>query len=257
MYKKIYVEITNNCNLNCSFCIKNKRENKFITKDEFSIILEKLQGFTKYLYFHVLGEPLMHPYINELIDMASKDYFVNITTNGFLIKRIENNKNIRQINISLHSFNGSISLDKYLENIFLVCDKLAQNTYINYRMWTKKDERIIRALEDKYKVKIEGSMKLTKNIYFSVSDEFIWPDLDNDLNNEDGKCLGLIDQFGILVDGTIIPCCMDSKGDINLGNIYRDNLKDILKSKRVATIKRGFKNGKRIEELCKHCGFKR
>ena len=102
-YKKVYIEITNNCNLNCSFCIHNKRTPKFMSMDEFKIILSKLKGYTKYLYFHILGEPLLHPYINEFINEASKDFYVNITTNGYLIKNIKDNKNIRQINISLHS----------------------------------------------------------------------------------------------------------------------------------------------------------
>ena len=89
-FKKVYLEITNGCNLNCDFCIGNKRDKKFITKEEFNILMDKLEGYTKYLYFHVMGEPLLHPNINELIDMAVSRYFINITTNGYLIKRIEN-----------------------------------------------------------------------------------------------------------------------------------------------------------------------
>ena len=76
MFKKVYVEITNNCNLDCSFCIKNKRDKKFISLDEFKILLNKLDGYTKYLYFHVMGEPLLHPDINKLIELASKRYFI-------------------------------------------------------------------------------------------------------------------------------------------------------------------------------------
>jgi len=97
MYKKVYLEITNNCNLNCSFCIKNKRKPKYMSFDEFKIILEKLEKHTKFLYFHILGEPLLHPNINEYIDYASNKFNINITTNGYLIDRVKNNKNIRQI----------------------------------------------------------------------------------------------------------------------------------------------------------------
>ena len=103
-FKKIYIEISNGCNLNCDFCIKNKRKNKFITVDEFKIILNKVKDYTVYLYFHILGEPILHPIINELINIASIDFKVNITSNGYLIDRIKDNKNIRQLNISLHSF---------------------------------------------------------------------------------------------------------------------------------------------------------
>ena len=101
MFKKIYVEITNNCNLSCSFCNENKRTKEFITIDKFNILLDKLRGYTDFIYFHLMGEPLMHPKINELIDLASKSFKINITTNGYLLDKIKNNKNIRQINVSL------------------------------------------------------------------------------------------------------------------------------------------------------------
>lgn len=145
--KKIYVEITNKCNLSCEFCIQNKRNSIFMNKNNFEIVLDKLKNTTKYLYLHVLGEPLLHPKINEFINLASKNYFVNITTNGYLIKRIIDNKNIRQINISLHSYNEKYnkSLNNYLQDIFDVTDKLKKYTYINYRIWVNslyKDEII-------------------------------------------------------------------------------------------------------------------
>ena len=139
MYKKIYIEITNNCNLKCDFCIKNDRNNKFMTIDEFYTILDKVRGYTKYLYFHILGEPLLHPKINEFIDIASKNYNVNITTNGYLIDRVKNNKNIRQLNISLHSFSDvyGVTLEDYMNNIFNIVDELSKHTYISYRFWLK------------------------------------------------------------------------------------------------------------------------
>ena len=117
-FKKIYVEITNACNLNCDFCIKNKRHSKFISIDEFKLLLDKIKDYTNYLYFHVLGEPLLHPKINELIDIASDNFKINITTNGYLIDRIKDNKNIRQLNISaLPSFISFVLATLY--NLFV------------------------------------------------------------------------------------------------------------------------------------------
>ena len=142
MFKKIYLEITNNCNLDCSFCIGNKRSKKFIDIEQFNVLLSKIEGFTKYVYFHVMGEPLLHPKINDLIDLASSKYFVNITTNGYLIKRIENNKNIRQVNISLHSFDTKYnkSFDEYISDVFNSVDKLVENnTYVKYRVWVNSE----------------------------------------------------------------------------------------------------------------------
>ena len=261
MFKKIYLEITNNCNLDCSFCVKNKRDKKFIDMKDFELILDKLKGYTKYLYFHVMGEPLLHPYINDLIDLASKDFFINITTNGYLIKRIENNKNIRQINISLHSFDDKYkkSFDEYINDIFDTVDKLIlNNTIVKYRLWVEgvyKND-IIKRLETKYGIKIDSdSVKLADNVYYEVEEEFIWPSLDNDYYCEKGSCRALRDHIGILVDGTIVPCCLDSEGKIKLGNIYKNEINDIINSGLFKEMKQGFLNNKKIHELCRKCNF--
>ena len=262
MFKKIYIEITNNCNLNCDFCIGNNRTKKFISKDEFNQVLDKVEGYTKYLYFHVMGEPLLHPDINELIDVASNRYFINITTNGYLIKRIEDNENIRQVNISLHSYDIKYkkSLDSYLEDIFNVSDKLVVNgTYVKYRLWVGNENRdtIISKLEEKYNVIIgdNKSIKLSNNVYYEVEEEFIWPSLDNDYYCEEGSCMGCRTHIGILVDGTVVPCCLDSAGVINLGNVYKQDLNDIIGSEIFNSLKKGFMENKKIHELCKKCNF--
>ena len=261
MFKKVYVEITNNCNLDCSFCIKNKRTKKFIDIEDFKIVLDKLKEYTKYLYFHIMGEPLLHPHINELIDLASKDYYVNITSNGYLIDRIKDNKNIRQVNISLHSYDEKYkkTIDEYIENIFTSVDKLlVNNTIVKYRMWVDGVNKsyIINKLEEKYGKKIDSdSVKLADNVYYEVEHEFIWPSMDNDYYSEEGSCRALRDHIGILVDGTIVPCCLDSEGTIKLGNIYKNEINDIINSDLFKEMKKGFQNNKKIHDLCKKCNF--
>ncbi len=259
--KKVYIEITNNCNLDCNFCIKNTRKSMFMSENNFKVILSKLKNTTNYLYFHVMGEPLLHPFINEFIDIATNNnYFVNITTNGYLIKRIINNKNIRQINISLHSFDIKYnkSLNDYINDILEVAEYLKEYTYINYRIWVNSPykKEIIKLLEDKYDTTITKHTKLHHNTYIDFDSEFIWPDLANNYYNEVGTCYALRDHLGILVDGTVIPCCLDSKGIINLGNIFEYNIEDIKRSERYKKMLQGFRNNKKCEELCKHCRFK-
>lgn len=262
MYKNVYVEITNTCNLSCDFCIKNKRNNKFMSINEFEIILKKLKGLTNYLYLHVLGEPLLHPNINELINLAvTYNYKINITTNGYLIDKIIDNKNINMINISLHSYNEkyNIPLYVYLNNIFKVVDKLIKNnTLVNLRLWVnnKYNNEIIKQINEYYHTNIKlEKCTIKKNLYLDFNKNFIWPDLNNNYYNKSGKCYGLITHFGILVDGTIIPCCLDSKGIINLGNIFNNNINEILNSNRCINMINNFKNNKKVEELCKHCKF--
>ena len=263
--KKIYLEITNGCNLNCDFCIKNKRKITNISFDNYKYIIDKIKDYTDEIYLHVLGEPLMHKEINEFIDYAyNKGLLVNITTNGYLIKRIKDNKHIHRLNISVHSYNikYGILLSEYLDNIFEVIDKLRSETFISLRLWinSKDNDKVLDYINKRYntninKVNDNEKIKVTNNLIIDTFHEFIWPDLSNNYYSEYGRCMALKRHIGILSDGTIIPCCLDSKGVINLGNIYENNLDDIFNSPRVKSMLDGFKKGYKCEELCRHCKF--
>lgn len=266
MFKKIYIEITNNCNLDCNFCIKNKRSKKFMTLDEYSKVLENIKPYTKYVYLHLMGEPLLHPKINEIIDMTSDIAInVNITTNGYLIDRVVSNKNIRQINVSLHSFDDKykINLDDYLNKVFDACEILNNNgTIINYRLWvnSKYYQEIINKLKEKYNTKIKfnhnGNFTLKDNIFVSKKEEFTWPTLNsNEEGGSIGTCLALKDHIGILSNLDVVACCLDSNGDISFGNLNDISLSDILSSKKFLKLKNEFEHNIKSEKLCQNCNF--
>lgn len=263
--KKIYLEITNRCNLSCPFCIKNQRPIKDLSKEEYQFIINKIKNYTKELYLHVLGEPLIHPDINYFINYAKENnLLVNITTNGYLINNIKDNHNIHKLNISLHSFNENYHVDfiTYLNNIFNVIDNLKDKTYITIRLWIKNKytSKILEYINKRYNTNItditdNSKLKITNNILIDTFHEFIWPDLNNNYYSEEGSCMGLKNHIGILSDGTIIPCCLDSLGIINLGNIFSDKIVDIFNKDKVKKMINGFNNNKKVEELCKHCHF--
>ncbi len=258
-FKKIYIEITNICNLNCPFCSIDDKQKKEMSLREFESILNKIDDYTDYLYLHVKGEPLLHSKFNEILKLCKKyKKKVNITTNGTLLNKRFNyilNSSVRQINISLQSL---INLD-YLYDIIKSVDILSKNSIqIQYRMWVKNEyeKNIVNILEEHYNTKIQGkNTKLSENIYFNIDKEFIWPSLENSFINSQGTCYGTRSHIGILVDGTIIPCCLDSNGIINLGNIFEDDLEKIINSERFIKMKTDFQNNKICEELCKKCGF--
>ena len=106
MYSRVYVEITDICNRNCSFCPGTKRPLRRMSIEEFETVTDKLQNVTKYLYFHVMGEPLTHPDLTSFIRIArQKGYRPAITTNGTLLSRrgkeiVE--AGIYKVNIILH-----------------------------------------------------------------------------------------------------------------------------------------------------------
>ena len=271
-FKKVYIEITNVCNLNCSFCIKDNRIRKSMSVYEFENILKKVDGYTDYIYLHVKGEPLIHNNLDEILSLTSRyNKYVNITTNGVFLKDkvdiLKKYNNIRQINISLHSENNKTN---YVEDIMEAVDKL-KNIFIVYRFWALKnnklDNKMLEYLEkikekyfindDMYNKIIKGNnIKIDNNIYINKAKEFEWPSLSNNYYNECGFCYGLKNQIGILVDGTITICCLDSFGVSNLGNIFNDNMEKIIDSQKVKNIIKGFNDRKVYLDICKHCSYK-
>ena len=270
-YKKIYIEITNICNLACSFCSIDNRVKETMSADRFEEVMKKINNYTDYVYLHVKGEPLLHPMLKEILDICYKyKKHVNITTNGVLIDKVIDilmHPSVRQINISLHSENNK---DNYLEDINKNVEKLKDKIVI-FRYWTLENEKldekstkIVDNLKNYYKLspeiveklKIEKHVKIRDNLYVDKALEFVWPSLDNDYYNEVGTCYALKDQLAILVDGTVVPCCLDSSGIIKLGNIFEESMDDIINSKRYQDMLMGFRNRKCSEELCKKCSFK-
>ena len=257
-FKKVYVEISNICNLSCPFCLKSTKEKRSLSIDEFDVIINKLKPYTKYLYFHVLGEPLLHKDINLFINNLG--YFVNITSNGYLINKLQSK--IRQINISLHSFNERYnkSLNEYLDDIYKYYLNNYENTYINLRLWSKSKylNDITNYLNNKFNIKIDlslNNMKLSDNLFLNIDNEFVWPDDNKSDQIYFGKCYALKDHIAILSDGTIVPCCLDGNGKIMLGNIFNDDLKDVFSSSNYKKLEEELSNGIRSNKLCQKCNF--
>ncbi len=274
MFKKIYIEITNICNLNCKFCPDTKRIKKNMSLQEFTKIINKIKGYTNLVYLHVKGEPLLNDNLPLFLDvLENNNLLCNITTNGILLKEkvdiLNKSQAVRQINISLHSaIQNDLDVDKYMDNILNAVDKL-NNKIISLRLWNLKDikdndlnDKIINKLSTHYKtdnlkekLKENNSIKVKNNIYINEDTEFVWPDINNKEINKEGRCLALKDQIAILVDGTVVPCCLDNNGDIPLGNIFTESLEDILNKDITKKIKNSFENKKIVCKLCKTCGF--
>jgi len=270
MYKKVYVEITNQCNMHCSFCHGHSRAPKQMSLDEFAYIIDKLKGQTQYIYYHLMGEPLTHPLLPAFLKLANdRGYKSIITTNGTLLHKRQNEllgAGLHKVNISLHSFeNGNDdSHCKYITELADFAKNAAnQNTIVVFRLWNKgydngKNEAALSILRQNISgewVENTRGIKVRDRIFIEYGDRFEWPDSNADIKGERFYCYGLKDQFGILVDGTVVPCCLDSDGVIDLGNIFTKDIKSILNSKRSTDIVEGFKCGKASEELCKRCGY--
>lgn len=263
-FKKVYIEILNYCNLNCKFCEKTKKEKRIMNIEEFSKIISEVKKYTEYIYLHVQGEPLLHPNLKEFLEIAYQNNIkVNMTTNVTLLEQnidlLINSKSLRQINLSLQALQTLPNKEKYYDSII----KLIKNNteiYLSLRFWGNFDNQDVLEEIAYFTKKLNKSIdlketnKLMPRVFFSLDEEFKWPNLNDPFNTETGHCKA-ITQLGILSDGTVIPCCLDKDGIIDLGNIYEQSLDDIINSNRYQSFLNNFRKGIITEELCKHCTF--
>ena len=272
MYSRAYVEVTNICNMNCSFCHGHIRSPRQMTEEEYARVLEQLKGKTKYIYHHLMGEPLVHPKLPRFIQMASQAGFhPMITTNGSLLDRRGDElliQGLHKINISIHSFEGEHREEHshYIQKVADFAKKAGtRGIKVSLRLWNKGcDEGRNQIAMDVLKasfpdpwVENTRGYRLRDGVFLEWGDRFAWPDQNAPDGGENLTCRGLLDHFGILCDGTVVPCCLDSDGVIALGNVFREELSDILASPRAKAMVDGFRCRKAVEDLCRRCGYAR
>ena len=267
LFKRIYIEITNICNLNCSFCPKLLRKPEEMSPDKFSHVLSQVNDYTDYIYLHVKGEPLAHSEIDKILticDMFNKK--VNITTNGTLLQSkkeiLKKHKCVRQLNISLQSYEKPENPDAYINSVLSSAQELSEYFMISLRLWTfdKKNivnDLIIKKLSEKYALDLSKNRSvLAENIFLNLSETFEWPSLSLPDYGENGSCQGTRTQIAVLSNGDVVPCCLDAEGIICFGNIFKSALPEILQTKRFTEMSTNIKRHKLTEKLCRHCSYR-
>ncbi len=272
-FRKIYVEISNICNLRCAFCPGTKRSPGRMTAQRFSALLPKLRPYTDYLYFHLMGEPLCHPELGAFLALAGEYGFkVIITTNGTLLRSQQelllSSPALHKVNISLHAFEANdlaVPFDRYLQDCFAFGQASAGKKLVVYRLWNDGgqdllNDRILRTAEAYFPFPWADQRKgkrLSDGVFLEHGDRFDWPDLAANEGDKKLFCYGLRDQLGVLWDGTVVPCCLDHEGDIPLGNLFEEEMDAILSSPRAKALYDGFSRCEAVEELCRKCGYAR
>lgn len=282
-FHRVHVEVTNICGLACSFCPPKNQSSKTMSLELFEKVLRELKPYTKTLAFHVMGDPLTLSNLALYLDLAFKHGFeVELTTSGYYLKKTPDSTlfhpSVRQINISLNSYNKNslnMSFEEYMDGVLTVCKKKLKShpkPFINLRVWNLDEQFSEMAFNEKlfgvikqffdvefdieniHKNKIK-SIRLDSKVLLNFDSYFEWPSLDS-THQSHASCYGLRSHIGILANGTVVPCCLDAEGIINLGNASETPLKEILDSQRSREIVQGFKVEKAVEELCLKCSYK-
>ena len=281
-FKRVYIEISNICNLQCSFCPVVDRDKQVMPCELFDRVLSQVAPLTEQVCLHLMGEPLAHPDFESIIRLCEKHQVkVNLTTNGILLNRyrdlLSTSECFHQINFSIHSFKDNFkdkSITPYLSDI-LNFSKLAferrPELYINYRLWNilennkqnDSNHDIFDAIAEFFEVSIKsdidvGSIKskrIWNRVYLHFDSRFEWPNPLMPKQSEVGFCHALSSHIGIHADGTVVECCLDKEARLNLGQLTNNSLDNILLSQRAVAMKSGFAANKLAEDLCQRCTY--
>ena len=281
-FNKVNIEISNVCNLQCSFCPPVERENKMMSVELFRSVIEQVAPLTEQVTLHLMGDPLVHPKLSEFVQICEQHGVkIFLVTNGVLMSEIKTelllNPIFRQVNFSLHSFHdnyGDRDPTQYLEKIFYFTKRALQERpelYVNFRLWNLSEplgvgvqnrsmlERICRqfdfSFDESIDVRRNKSVRIKNRLHLHFDTEFTWPAIDLPVLGEKGTCYGLTSHFGILADGTVVPCCLDKEGNIPLGRVQDSPITSILGSDRALQILSGFKKNQLVESLCQRCDY--
>ena len=302
----VYIEITNVCNLHCSFCpcsktllnenadSKHAESRAFMPSELFEKCIAGAQEINATnVYFHVLGEPTLHPgFVHYVKKLESTPLKLTLTTNGTTIERtgsqILASPAVRQVNFSTHAYAElpRETAERYLQNILDFC-QIANverpDLYINLRLWNVgADEAspwnsyMLNRIRETFNVDVtpghfcsrHKSFNITGRIYLHEDTRFEWPSLDErrerrgerDERDESreivpGTCRALDTHVAILHDGRVVACCLDHSGQITLGDISKQTLPEIINSPEAVYIKEGFAQHELRHPFCQTCSF--
>ena len=264
MIKRVYLEITDSCNLNCPFCT-NEKGKSFMNLEDVKRTIDQIKYLTDYVYLHVIGEPTLHPKFNEILDYLDlKEMKLQLVTNGTLLNRINlNHSCLRKLSISLHSIsNLDIKNQEYFENINRLINSnngfTLELRFYNLNNLDGTLKMYLDSLKNKFGLKDtnkRNSYKLKDNVYLLFEDLFDWPSIDTNQIFNSGTCKGAKEQLAILANQDVTICCLDPNGYNKIGNLKEKSLNEILSSSKYKDIIDAFNNNKLTMELCKRCSY--
>lgn len=281
-FAKVNLEISNICNLQCSFCPEVLREKKMMSLDLFRRAIEQVAPLTELVCLHLMGEPLTHPQLKEFVDICAEfNTRLFLVSNGILLREDKFDLLLhpvfQQVNFSLHSFadnHPGTDPTNYLEKIFRFTELAFQqrpDLYLNYRLWNLDDQsrshtdntQVLEKVCARFNIPVplapdvrrRKSIPVKNRLYLHFDTEFTWPSMDLPVIGTAGRCHGLSSHFGILADGRVVPCCLDKEATIELGNIAETPILEILASPRAQQILEGFRQKKLVESLCQRCQY--
>ncbi|MFP5490193.1 MAG: radical SAM/SPASM domain-containing protein [Bacteriovoracia bacterium] len=281
-FRRVYIEISNICNLQCTFCPEVERPKEVLSTSQFQNILKQVSPHTDEVCLHLMGEPTAHPDFEKILQICTEEKMpVQLTTNGTLLGKFSTDlffkSSVRQINFSLHSFKDNFpgkDWRPYLHDL-LAFTRLAlkekPELYINFRLWNLPNPTGARdenqdfideicgffdvGINERVNVAHRRSKNIVGRAYFHFDTRFEWPSLTAPFISDKGFCHALSQHVGIHADGRVVACCLDKEAGNTLGNVFEQDFAEILQLEATEKLHQGLVNGQLLSPLCQRCSF--
>jgi len=274
--KKVQIEVTNICNARCVMCpLKDmKRKTGYMDFVLFKKIIDETSKYKlRRLILHVMGEPLLHPRIFEMIKYIKKknpNQKVEFSTNASLLTKeitkevIDSGLDIINLSIDATSketyekVRVGLNYKETMENIYSFLDTvgasrkqkpLAKIQLImlpeNKDEWSK--------FEKKWRDYANGKSYI--DLYIKEMGDWAgYLNKEKDISKKlflKISCDAPFDSLDILWDGKVSFCCWDYDGKLVVGNVKEKTLKDIWNSEEINKFRKRFvKNNYKGIPLC-------
>lgn len=269
MIKRIYLEITNSCNLNCHFCEAVKHHD-FMALEDIKKLLIQIKEFTNYVYLHILGEPLLHPMFDAILSFCDElNLNIQLVSNGTLLSKYPNildHKSLRKLSISIHSIDNICidatyfdTINNLIEIIQNKQDQYLELRFYDYQNLHQNAKKYHDYLSQKYtfnETKKQNSYYIAKNVFVFYQNLFHWPNINDPFISEEGICHGALEMLGILANKDVVICCLDPSGHTKIGNLNNDTLKEVLNSDKYIEIVENMKKSRLTNPLCQRCTYR-
>lgn len=266
---RLVIEITNNCNLKCKMCPRNTmtRPVSYMDKNLFSKIIDENHDSLEFVSLNGYGEPLLHPNLFEFIEICRKNKVpVGISTNCTLmtddISRNLLERGPDQITLAIDSVEKQsyekvrkgASYEVVMHNVtqFLAMrKKIKSSIFIVLQcIFMTETKKQIRLFQNKFKKLCYDAIRIRQLTYSGKTRK------DASYRNKSCKCFWLWYEPMVLCDGTVVACCQDINGNLEIGNLNQSKLSEIWRGEHISKIRAKHASGERDSiSICKACNM--
>jgi len=257
---RLWIEPTNICNLKCVMCLNKSLKNRgYMDFEVYKKIIDEAKDFVFDVNLFHRGESMLHPGIYDMIKYANKNgIYTRLFTNATQLDK-KNAKRIIDSGLDFISFSfdgytkedyekirvGS-DFDKTLANItnFLKLKETKKNKpYVMFEsIEFSKENKELKKKREKFKNYLKN-LPLNK---FAVRSPHNWGGDYNIEIDKDPKyflpCTFLWYALTILYEGSVLPCPQDFFGELELGNIKNDCIRDIWNNDKLINLRKSMSN---------------